>query len=91
MICYKCKKPGHVKYDCPLYKVKREKRRAMVETWSQSEYSYDDENKNEVANMCFMAFEDKDKVNSKLDENEDFMFEYDDLLKSIYKLDEKNP
>ena len=37
-----------------------------------------------------MAFEDKDEVNSNINENEDFMFEYDDLLKAIYKLDEKN-
>ena len=90
VICYKCKKPGHVKYDCPLYKAKREKRIAMMETWSQSEDSSDDENENEVTNMCFMVFEDKDEVNSNLDENENFMFEYDDLLKVIYKLDKKN-
>ena len=37
-----------------------------------------------------MAFEDKDEVNSNLDKNEDFIFEYDDLLKVTYKLDEKN-
>ena len=40
--------------------------------------------------MCFMVFEDKDEVNSNLDENENFMFEYDDLLKAIYKLDKKS-
>ena len=62
----------------------------MIATWSQSEDSFDDENENEVANMYFMAFEDKDEVNSNFDENEEFMFEYDDLLKVIYKLDEKN-
>ena len=62
----------------------------MVVTSSQSEDSSDDENENEVANMCFMDFEDKDEVNSNLDENEDFMFKYDDFLKASYKLDEKN-
>ena len=90
MTCYKCKKPGHVKYDCPLYKVKRENRRVMVATWSQSEDSSDAEKENEVVSMCFMAFEGKDEVNYNLDENEDFMFEYDDFLKAIYKLDENN-
>ena len=90
VICYKCKKPGHVKYDYPLYKAKREKRRAMMATWSQSEDSSNDENVNEVANMCFIAFKDTNEVNSNIDENEDFMFEYDDLLKAPYKLDENN-
>ena len=32
VICNMCKKPSHVKYDCPLYKSKREKRRAIMET-----------------------------------------------------------
>ena len=26
VICYKCKKLGHEKYDCSLYKTKREKK-----------------------------------------------------------------
>ena len=32
----------------------------MLVTWSQSEDSSDDENKEKVANMCFMNFEDQD-------------------------------
>ena len=66
VICYKCKKLGHIKYDCPLYKAKREKIRAMMTTWSHSEDSSEDQNDEEIANMCFMAFEDQDEVNSNL-------------------------
>ena len=41
----------------------------------------------EGTNMCFMAFEDQDKGNSNFDDDEELMFEYDELLKAIYKLD----
>ena len=61
----------------------------MMATWSQSEDSSDDENEEEIANICFMAFEDQDKVNSNFDDDE-FIFEYNELLKDINKLDEKN-
>ena len=89
VICYNCKKSGHINYGCPLYKSKREKRRAMMATWNQSKDSFDDENEKEVANMCFMALEDQDEVNSNFDDDE-FMIEYEELLKDINKLDEKN-
>ena len=61
----------------------------MMTTWSQSEDSSDDENEKEVVNMCFMAFEDQDEVNSNF-ENDEFMIEYDESLKDINKLNEKN-
>ena len=82
VICYKCKKSGHVKYDCPLYKAKRENRRAMIDL-------SDDENEKEVANICFMTFENQDEVNSNFDDDE-FMIEYEELLKDINKLHENN-
>ena len=45
----------------------------MLATWSQSEDSSNHENKKEVTNMCFMALEDQDEVNSNFDNNEEFM------------------
>ena len=52
----------------------------MMTTWSQSEDSFDDESENEFANMCFMAFEDQDKVNSNSDSDDDISFEYDEFV-----------
>ena len=63
----------------------------MMATWSQSEDSSDDESENEFANMCFMAFEDQDKVISDSDSNDDEVsFEYDELLIALYKFSENN-
>ena len=41
-------------------------------------------------NMCFMALKDQVEVNSNFDNDEEFMIEYEELLKDINKLDEKN-
>ena len=63
----------------------------MMATWSQSEDSSDDESENEFANMCFMAFEDQDKVSSDSDSDDDEVsFEYDELLIALYKFGENN-
>ena len=66
LVCFKCKKLGHIKYDCPLYKseAKRRINKTMMTTWSESEESSEEEKEKEVANMCFMAIDDLDEVNS---------------------------
>ena len=66
LVCFKCKKLGHIEYDCPLYKSEAKKRmkKAMMGTWSESEESSGEEKEKEVANMCFMAINDLDEVNS---------------------------
>ncbi|KAL6319784.1 hypothetical protein AAG906_036843 [Vitis piasezkii] len=67
LICFKCKKLGHIKYDCPLYKseAKRRMKKAMMATWSESEESSEEEKEKEVANMCFMAIDDLDEGSNK--------------------------
>ena len=60
----------------------------MMATWSLSEDSSDNESENEFSNMCFMTFEDQDKVKS--DSDDDISFEYDELLVALYKFDENN-
>ena len=63
----------------------------MMATWSQSEDSSDDESENEFSNMCFMTFEDQDKVSSDSDSDDDEVsFEYAELLIALYKFGENN-
>ena len=67
IICYECKKPGHMKAECPQLKQEnyvktKKKHRAHIATWSDEE-SMDDE-KDEVANLCLMALEENQEVNT---------------------------
>ncbi|RVW94231.1 hypothetical protein CK203_034851 [Vitis vinifera] len=63
LVCFKCKKLGHIKCDCHLYKseAKGRMKKAMMATWSESEESSEEEKEKEVANMCFMAIDDLDE------------------------------
>ena len=84
LIWFKYKKLGHIKYDCPLYKseAKRRMKKAMMATWSKSEESSEKEKEKEVANICFMAIDDLDEVNSNFsDEDMHDVFEelYEDF------------
>ncbi|RVW39389.1 hypothetical protein CK203_096132 [Vitis vinifera] len=72
LVCFKCKKLGYIKYDSPLYKseAKRRKKKTMMATWSESEESSEEEKDKEVANMCFMAIDELEEVNSNLSDEE---------------------
>ncbi|KAE8707081.1 hypothetical protein F3Y22_tig00110387pilonHSYRG00804 [Hibiscus syriacus] len=62
IICYECKKPGHVKYDCPQLTRKgqsKNKHKAHVATWSDKESS--DYEEQEVVNLCLMTFGEDSK------------------------------
>ncbi|KAK8500261.1 hypothetical protein V6N12_029978 [Hibiscus sabdariffa] len=66
LICYECKKLGHIRTKCPQLKKKsfgkKKKLKAHVATWSDEESS--DEDEEEVANLCLMALHDETKVTS---------------------------
>ena len=85
--CFKCNKPGHLKRDCPLLKMKifrkeskKSKKKALQATWDVSDSFSDEESSsdNERANMCFMTQE-----NVSLSQSED-MEELLDAFKELY-------
>ncbi|GMI84085.1 hypothetical protein HRI_002077800 [Hibiscus trionum] len=62
LTCYECKKPGHIRSECPQLKKKsfgkKNKLKAQIATWSDDESSEEEE---EVANLCLMAIDDEPK------------------------------
>ncbi|MQM21658.1 hypothetical protein Taro_054702 [Colocasia esculenta] len=74
LICYECKKPGHIKAECPKFKkpefrkkesskkFKRYKKKAMAAAWSNSSDSDSESSSSseeEEANLAFMANTDE--------------------------------
>ncbi|KAH9751296.1 hypothetical protein KPL71_014237 [Citrus sinensis] len=63
--CYECKKPGHIRTECPL--LNKLKKKAMVATWDDSdEETSDDEEHQEMTNLALMAI--GDELDDELDE-----------------------
>ncbi|KAL4273965.1 hypothetical protein GQ457_13G016850 [Hibiscus cannabinus] len=89
IICYECKKLGHVKYNCPRLKKKRSnQKKTLMATWSDGDSTQDDE----VANLCLMAIQE-DGVASNSPPSISYTFDelkdaYDDLFlvfKALFK------
>ncbi|KAH9697997.1 hypothetical protein KPL71_023833 [Citrus sinensis] len=56
--CYECKKPGHIRPECPL--LNKLKKKAMVATWDDSdEETSDDDEQQEMTNLALMAIEEE--------------------------------
>ncbi|KAH9725263.1 Integrase catalytic domain-containing protein [Citrus sinensis] len=52
--CYECKKPGHIRPECPL--LNKLKKKAMVATWDDSnEETSNDDEQQEMTNLALMA------------------------------------
>ena len=92
LVCFKRKKLRHIKYDYPLYKseAKKRKKKTMIATWSESEdESSEEEKEKEVANMCFIAIDELDEVNSNISD-EDIHDAFEELQDDFKKLGLKN-
>ncbi|MQM03353.1 hypothetical protein Taro_036132 [Colocasia esculenta] len=81
-ICYECKKPGHIKAECPKLKktefkkkdhskkFRKYKKKAMATAWSNDNESSSSEEEEEKANLAFMANIDEKLVFSSQPEEE---------------------
>ncbi|GAV58074.1 hypothetical protein CFOL_v3_01610, partial [Cephalotus follicularis] len=81
VICYECNKPGNIRPDCPKLNKNKDKKKAMIATWSDNGDSSSDEDKNEeIANIAFMAMEDDNEVCSTSLSYSDLQNEYNELI-----------
>ncbi|GAV71730.1 zf-CCHC domain-containing protein [Cephalotus follicularis] len=101
--CYECKKPGHLKNECPNLKKKEKfikehskKKKAMVATWDHSDLSSSDESGSdeEVVNFALMAME-KDTSEDESENEVNFTFDelqiaYENLFKEYESVCLKN-
>ena len=82
--CYECKKPGHMKSECPMLRkdAKRtKKKKAMMATWEDLEEtsSDSDEDGDDVASICLMENEENE-VNESNSSYEELLKAFDELL-----------
>ena len=96
IICYECKKPGHIKAECPklrkFSKDKKKGKKAMIAAWgeSDSESSSDEESDSEVANFCLMAKEDEEILNEVSPTYDELQEALEDLYIELRKIGAKN-
>ncbi|KAH9687357.1 hypothetical protein KPL70_014742 [Citrus sinensis] len=84
--CYECKKPGHIRSECPL--INKLKKKAMVATWDDSEEdSSDEEGLQEVSNLALMAIGEDDNLNEVNDPTYDELYDaFKDLHNELMKI-----
>ncbi|MQL76956.1 hypothetical protein Taro_009354 [Colocasia esculenta] len=67
--CFECRKPGHIRPECPELKKKKaytkgngktSKKKALA-AWSDEDTSTGEESEEEIANLCLMAKSDHEK------------------------------
>ena len=91
--CYKCKKPGHIRSECPL--LNNLKKKTIVATWDDSDNETGDDNEHKkMTNLTLMAIGEESL--DELDEVSDFRThdELHDAFKELHdewmKIGKKN-
>ncbi|GAB2288307.1 hypothetical protein Dimus_037988 [Dionaea muscipula] len=93
IICYGCKKPRHIKSECPKEKVKKKyfkgKKKSFMATWyvSEDDSSSDESKQEEKANICLMAREDEENEDLEVDFDP---IDVDELLDAVVIMHDKN-
>ncbi|KAH9802698.1 hypothetical protein KPL71_001497 [Citrus sinensis] len=91
--CYECKKPGHIRPECPL--LNKFKKKAMVATWDDSdEETSDEDEQQEMTNLALMAIgeescDELDEV-SVLPTYDELHDAFNDLHDELMKIGKKN-
>ena len=88
--CYECKKPEHIRLECPL--LNKLKKKAMVATWDDSdEDSSDEEKSQEVSNLTLMALGDDNDLNEVSDSAYDELYDaFKEMHDELMKIGKKN-
>jgi hypothetical protein len=85
-VCYKCKRPGLYRNDCPmLRKSLKEKRKTAYAAWSGSE---DEDDQEEQANTAFMGIKEEE-VNNESPTYDELNSAFEDLLEAFNTLKQK--
>ena len=90
IICYECKKSGHIRLKCPL--LNKLKKKSMVATWDDSdEESSHEEDSQKVSNLALMAMRDDDDLDEVSDLTYDELYDaFKELLDEWMKICKKN-
>ncbi|KAH9744056.1 hypothetical protein KPL70_003526 [Citrus sinensis] len=90
IICYECKKPGHIRSECPL--LNKLKKKATVTTWDDNgEDSSDEEESQEVSNLALMAIGDDDDLNEISDPTYDELYDaFKEMHDELMTIGKKN-
>ena len=100
IICYECKKPGHIKSECPQLKNQEKekkrynkfKKKAYVSSiWGNSSSDEDEDEEEEKANICLVAQEQQDdsEVYDSQPSYDELFAEYNLVQTEFEKLAEK--